>query len=224
MEVDCTICNNLGLIFRVDDGQAFGKPCVCMVEYNNKIRIQKSGLARAFEVYTFDKYIVSRNWQKVVKGKALEFVENSESEWFFIGGAVGSGKSHICTAICAELIKHKNIYYMPWRDDVVNLKANVTDALEYQVLINKLKTIEVLYIDDFFKGSITLPDKNVAFEILNSRYNKRLTTIISSEHGIDEIIGMDEAIGSRIFQMSKNYSFIIPIGKFENENNYRLNN
>ena len=218
--LECKVCNNSGLVVQNIDGYSYAKDCDCMVEYRNRLRIKKSGLEKTFEIYTFEQYTTKHRWQENVKNKALEFVANIQGEWFYLSGAVGSGKSHICTAICAELIKRASVYYMPWRDDIVSLKGKVTDADAYQELIRKLKTVEVLYIDDFFKGKVTDADRNIAFEILNSRYNKRLITIISSELGIEEVMETDEAIGSRIYQMAKRFTLLIQ-GK-EYENNYRL--
>ena len=47
-------------------------------------------------------------------------------------------------------------------------------------------------------------DLNVAFELLNARYNARKRTIISGERTIGAIMDIDEAIGSRIYERSKN--------------------
>ena len=51
-----------------------------------------------------------------------------------------------------------------------------------------------------------MSDINIAFEILNARYNNpNLITILSSEKLLREIMGIDEAIGSRIFQRAGTY-------------------
>ena len=144
----------------------------------------------------------------------------------FITG--NSGKTHLCTAICREfLLSGKKVIYMLWRDEVVRLKAIVNDADEYRELIDKYKTADVLYIDDMFKtgkapdGSnlkITGGDVNVAFEIINYRYNNpSLLTIISSELSEDDLLEIDEATGGRIYERSKAFT----IGK-SRDRNYRI--
>ena len=100
--------------------------------------------------------------------------------------------------------------YMLWRDEIMKLKANVMEGNEYTLAINAFKTKKVLYIDDLFKserGKLpTTSDINIAFEILNARYmNPDLITILSSEKILKEILGIDEAIGSRIFQRVGSY-------------------
>lgn len=65
----------------------------------------------------------------------------------------------------------------------------------------------VLYIDDFLKGSVSEADLNLAYQLLNARYNAARRTIISSELSIGEIAGYDEAIAGRIFERFEGYSF-----------------
>jgi DNA replication protein DnaC len=158
---------------------------------------------------------------------AMEYAKNPEG-WFFLGGQSGAGKTHLCTAICREfLLAGKRVRYMLWRDDVVKIKGAVTDSEEYSKMIEQFKTVDVLYIDDLFKtgkaadNSIQKPtgaDINVAFEIINYRYNNpALLTIISSELTEDELIDIDEAIGGRIYERAKAFT----IGK-SRERNYRI--
>lgn len=137
----------------------------------------------------------------------------------FITG--NSGKSHLCTAICGELLKRgKGVRYMMWKDDATKLKSVITDSNEYGKLIDELKSVDVLYIDDFLKvqrgKQPTEGDINLAFEILNYRYANKSLTIISTEKTIDEILSLDDAIGGRIYQMSKNYSMNIAYDRMKN--------
>jgi DNA replication protein DnaC len=206
--VDCDICGNTGFITAWKDGVSSAAVCPCMTEFYNKQRISVSGLARAFEVCTLENFKAAAPWQKAMKDKALEFL-NADGVWFFIGGAVGCGKTHICTAICGELIKRRSVHYMPWRDATVPLKASVTDEEEYQRLIRRPKSADVLYIDDFFKGGHSEADVRLAFEIINHRYVNGLTTIISSEHSIGGILEIDEAVGSRINQMAEGFQLSV---------------
>ena len=139
----------------------------------------------------------------------------------FITG--NSGKSHICTAIVNHLLNQGNeSLYMKWRDDSVALKKSIMgDSDEYVNLINRYKNVKVLYVDDFFKTELGKPptsaDIMVAFEILNHRYiNQDLITLISTEKSIDELLNIDEAIGSRIYQRSKQYCIQLSSDKNKN--------
>ena len=225
-DYDCQICKNKGYIMFDDGGYDTLKPCQCKKVRDSIRYINKSGLKKLLEYYTFDKYLAVETWQKNIKKKAQEFLTETHGNWFYIGGQVGSGKSHICTSIVNALLKLGNeSLYMKWRDDSVELKKSIaSDGDDYFQVINRFKNVKVLYIDDFMKterGKLpTSADIMLAFEILNYRYNNMdLITIISTERSVDELIDIDEAIGSRIYQRSKKYCFYLSA---DPEKNIRL--
>ena len=201
---DCPKCRNKGYIAKVIDGEAHLVDCECAAIRKSLRMIEKSGLKSVLDRYTFDRYQTPEAWQREAKRQAENYARNPKG-WFVALGKVGAGKTHLCTAICGEILKRGvGVKYMLWRDEVVKLKAVVNDDNEYDRLIYPLKTISCLYIDDLFKGKITEADINIAFEIINSRYNDEdKLTIISSEKDIDDLLDIDEAIGSRIYERSK---------------------
>ena len=76
----------------------------------------------------------------------------------------------------------------------------------------------VIFIDDFLKGKTTPADLNYIYRIINTRYITGKHVIISTERSIKEILQWDEAVGSRLVEMSgKN---IITFGG--NSENHRL--
>ncbi len=123
-----------------------------------------------------------------------------------------------------ELIKKGNaLLYMRWADSTRELKETI-NSYHYCELIDKYKSIDILYIDDFFKvragDTPSSSDVRIAFEILNSRLIKNKKTIISSEFTLMQMLDFDEATISRINEKSKPYVLSISEG---NEKNYRLN-
>ena len=227
---DCPECLNRGNKFFVDGDYIVSRECECMKIRRSYWNIEKSGLKDLLGRYTFNNFDATELWQKDFKADAQRFVLDHTGKWFFAGGQVGAGKTHICTAIVGEFLKHGiESRYMLWRDEIVKLKACVNDPFEYGRMINPLKTVPVLYIDDFFKTANddsgqkkppTQGDINVAFELLNYRYNNdRLVTIISSERTVEELLACDEAVGSRIYQRTKEYCWVISQNK---NRNYRL--
>ena len=203
--VNCPECNNTGTILYEKDGAWYGKECECMNARRSIRRLKKSGMADLLSRYTFRNYEMPDDTRVAIANTAQMFCL-FQNGWFYIQGKPGSGKTHICTAICNELIQRgKDVYYMAWRDESRKLKGLVNSD-EIEEPLNRLKRVRVLYIDDFFKGSQTEADIRLAFEILNARYNdSKLLTIISSEYSIEQILEMDEALGSRIYERSKEY-------------------
>ena len=158
-------------------------------------------------------------WQKTLKNIALTYLRSPKETWFFICGRSGSGKTHLCTAICRELIdKGQELYYLKWREEAPKLKAMLRDYAAYNEKMRQLSEVSVLYIDDFLKGSVTEADINLAYQLLNERYNARRRTIISSERSIKDIRDFDEAIAGRIFELAKDYCFMTA------NVNYRMQN
>ena len=193
--------------------------------------IEKSGIKGLLNQCTFESFQAVDEWQKDLKSGAQQFLTDHTGKWFFAGGQVGCGKTHICTAICGAFLKQGiPVRYMLWRDEIMKLKSAVNDSSEYQRLIYPLKTAPVLYVDDFFKtgdeldrqGNLvkkrpTTADTQAALEILNYRYiNQNLVTIISSERSIDDLLDCDEATGSRIYQRTKDYCFYFSPDKQKN--------
>ena len=223
---NCDKCNNRGDFATVDENDyVMHHPCRCANIRAALKRAKASGLGDVLTDCTFDKFKTAEAWQQKIKEIAQTFCTDETAKWFFIGGQVGSGKTHLCTAICGHYIKvGLNVRYMLWAEDSKRLKAVINDN-SYQDLINDFKKAEVLYIDDFLKvkkgESPTPADINLAFEIINHRLlDKQKITVISSEKTLDEMLDYDEGAISRISQKSGDYK--INIGK-DRSKNYRLN-
>lgn len=185
--------------------------------------IEKSGLSDVMKKFTFDSFTANTDWQKYIKNRAKAFVNSHENKWFYIGGQVGCGKTHICTAITIDLfMQGKSGLYMLWRDKTSELKG-LMNTENYDKKIDGLKKAEVLYIDDFLKtpnkNKPSSADINLAFEILNYRYINKLITVISSEWILSEVIDFDEATGSRIKELTGDY--LLTVSR-KSTKNYRL--
>ncbi|MBR1444932.1 MAG: ATP-binding protein [Firmicutes bacterium] len=232
---NCKKCNNSGFIYRpVEQYGSYSVVacyCSCMKARQTLRKLAASGLGGIITKYTFDSYEDNEQWQIKIKNLSYKFLEN-QTNWFYIGGQSGSGKTHICTAICGRLLKqHKSVSYMLWVNEVKQLKSTVMDSEEHNKLLDKYKNVDVLYIDDFFKqgkdkyGTVPQPTSAeiaLAYEILNYRYlNKKYITIISSERTLSDILDIDEATGGRIYERCNFGEYILNI-KTDRSYNYRL--
>ena len=135
-------------------------------------------------------------------GSIIDTRENS----ILFCGKVGSGKTHLSMGIANKLMDRGiATIIMPYSQDIIRLKQNRMDKEYYNRLISKYKRAKVLLIDDLFKGSVTDSDKSIIFEIIDYRYFNQKPLIISSEKTCEELLYIDEAIGSRIIEMSNGY-------------------
>lgn len=216
---DCPKCLNKGYTATVRNGQIVLIGCECRKIRESRKLLEQSGLQGLIDQYTFETYQTPEPWQADLKAGAQRFAANPDG-WFVLTGSVGSGKTHICTAICRRLIdKGLSTRYMLWVSVSKAAKAVINDEEAYRRIVEPLKKADVLYIDDLFKptkanGQLQPPtpaDISLAFEIINARYidNKKIT-LISSERSLEEIGNYDEALASRIYERCK-YGNLYPI-------------
>lgn len=209
---DCPKCLNKGYVaIQKEDGGMAVRDCDCMTIRRCVWEMEKSGLENIIRDKTFQSFAADEEWQKVIKTVAMTYADKPEG-WLLFCGQSGSGKTHLCTAVCRQrLLQGDVVRYMPWRDKVAELKALSLDSDRRAEIINGYKTAQILYIDDLYKvgraadgsSNPTAADIGLAFEIFNYRYMNHLPTIISTEKTPDELVEIDEAIGSRIIEMTR---------------------
>lgn len=222
--IQCSKCKNKGVIYYLDDltNEMMVKDCSCMFERNIQRELKKNGLNVDFKNKTFDNFKTNKSYQKRIKEKAIDYVNNHNNiKWFTILGQSGMGKTHISTAISNELIKQgKKFKYMPFAADIttiINGMRNFNPEINKRAeqLLNDYKKIEVLYIDDFLKIKVY----DYIFDLIDYRYKNNLITIISSELTLPELYHYDQAIGGRIMEKSENYMITHDL---DDKVNYRI--
>ena len=220
----CEICKNRGYVLVVDEenGSIDTKVCSCMLHRNNKRDIEKLGLVNLFETYTFKTFETDEEWQSKFKTKAWEFATDPKG-WLFIGGQIGSGKTLAGISVLNELMnRNYRCKFVQWQSLMQNLKAHLNEQQYFDVL-NEYSNVEVLYLDDLFKGGYnnTPTDSDVRLTqiIIDSRYVNGKVTIISSELLMKDVLNISESIGSRIVERAKGN--MIQIVK-DKERNWRL--
>ena len=221
---DCPLCGGEGFRFFWYDGYQYAEECVCYGAIKSEQSVKAAGIKRDM---TFESFFTDKPFQAHIKEKAEQYSTDGylAGQWFYIGGQVGCGKTHICTAIVNELArKGKHCKYMTWRDEAVRLKSIVNEHEEYHYQLMELCNVPVLYIDDLFKtqGGMmpTKADVNLAFAIINHRYlDNTKVTIVSCEYDSSRLLDIDEATASRIIEKSKTY--LVDVTQ-DRSKNYRL--
>lgn len=215
-EPECALCGDSGWIFHEENGYRSSEKCRCLLAKESGRRIANSGLAHVMDAWTLDSFTTELEYQKRMKETVVQFVsavKAREKPWLFIGGAVGSGKSHLCTAACGELLRHGlNVRYFQWLTDARRMKSIITESESYDEQLARYIRADVLYIDDLFKSrrsdqDILSPsdaDVRLAFELINGRYVEDKILVISSEWLLtQELLAVDEGTFSRVYEKSK---------------------
>lgn len=221
---NCIKCKDTGVIYNPKTNTA--QICECQEKVRYQKMLESSGISEQFLKIGFKEFETKTNFQKIAKAEAINYVKRFEqiekernNSIAFLGNC-GAGKTHLSIAIANNLMaKNIGVLYMPYREVVTRIKQVITDEIDYSKAINKYKIARVLLIDDFAKGKTTESDINIMFEIINYRYLNRKPIILSSELLQNDLLDFDEAVGSRLIEMSK--------GKILEakgiENNYRIN-
>ncbi len=220
---ECKECKNKGVIYElISDKEIIAVECGCMAERKIKYNVVKSGLEKQFADYTFMNFNTRKEHSKLLLSRAREYLkEIHKGKWWVLTGQVGSGKTHITTAIVNELSRSgKSFKYMRYASEMprlqrgmMNFNPVIKDEAETQ--FNMYKTVDILYIDDFMKTRNT----DYVFELIDYRYSNGLTTLITTELSYGEQKLIDEAVASRIYELAGSYYISIASG---DDKNYRL--
>lgn len=222
-EYDCPICEDRGYIFKKDEyGNEYAEPCKCLSKKESLRKLERSGLSEAFKKKTFDNYIVEEIHQAQAKTKALKYCNTFQetNASLILCGQPGAGKTHLGIASMLKLINNNiGARYEEYISMLLNLKQASMDQVNYIKTLEKYINPKVLFLDDFLKGIPNQADLKYIYEVINTRYLKGKPMIISTEKSMDEILDWDEAVGSRLIEMSQGN-----IIEFKNNinNNYRL--
>lgn len=178
-----------------------------------------------FNKYSFKTFEVEKEYQRVMLDKAKAFALKPQGT-FILSAQSGIGKSHLCTAIVKQLIlSGYKTKYVVWQDELDRIKSLPMEDRYKEV--KHLGEVEVLYLDDFLKtssndGQLTESDKKVTNNIINERYTKGLTTIISTELDYYQIEKIHTSMAGRLLEMTdtENGNYFVLVGH-KPERNYR---
>lgn len=199
----------------------YSKQCECVRRKKIARLMSASGITEEFEKLLFGNFITDGKPDMIKDAyecaveyyKDFQKIKGERQNSIALLGQPGSGKTHLLTAIMNNLIKKKSVHcmYFPYVEGMGDLKADF-DNLEAK--LNAMRKVEVLFLDDLFKpinGQPRATDWQVEQiqSVLNYRYLNHKPLLISSELTIDEILDIDEALGSRIHQMCRDYIVII---------------
>lgn len=226
-QYSCQHCQDRGIIVKGDVAYI----CQCMQQKRLERLFKASKITPAFKQKRFDNFDlngVPPNVQKmfaVAKDYATSFadIKEQENNWLAFLGQPGSGKTHLLIAVANSLLEqgYPALYFQhvegftELRDA---LRENGEDSAAAK--ITEVKKVPVLLWDDLFKGRETPTPwvLEVVFEVMNYRYLNCLPTLISSERLPQELLGIDEAIASRILERAKGRTVVVN----EQGANYRL--
>jgi DNA replication protein DnaC len=195
MVIVCPICEDAGLrIVRRPDGTQVAEDCVCRIERRAKRHWDRAQIPRRYEHCTLDSYETAFSGANRTLAsahlRARKFVESypldSVGTGLLITGSIGVGKTHLAVGILQSLISEKGatgLFY-----DYRDLLKQVQNSYNRQVNETELEVLkpvfeaEILVLDELGASKPTDWVWDTVAHILNTRYNDRRTTIITTNY------------------------------------------
>jgi DNA replication protein DnaC len=190
----CSICEGAGLRVVQCDGRQFAEECVCRVQERAARRLSRAAIPRRYEHCTLESYETNFPSSHRSLGAALlrakKFVESYPLETngtgLLLTGSIGVGKTHLAVGILQSLVSERGatgLFY-----DYRDLLKQVQNSYNAQVRETELEVLrpvfdaEVLVLDELGAAKPTDWVWDTVAHILNTRYNDRRTTIITTNY------------------------------------------
>jgi len=203
----CERCKDEGWVYWTsEEGYDMAAKCpVCHGVPNPKILYEQANIPSLFRRYkpfrTYDEPALNE-----VKEKVWRFVTNYEpGKGLLLMGPVGVGKTHLAVSII-KLLTERKVRCRFWdiNEWLDRLRHSYDGREDTEALLEEPKSVELLVFDDLGAQRITDHTTDRLFDVINARYLRRLSTIITtniSERQIRNTYG--DRVWSRLTAMCK---------------------
>lgn len=140
--------------------------------------------------------------------EARQFAD-SPKDWLVFLGVHGCGKTHLAAAIANHQLRAgRPVFFAVVPDLLDHLRSTFSpeSKVTYDEVFEKVKTSPLLILDDLGTESSTPWAQEKLYQILNYRYNSRLSTVITVAGFLE---GIEGRLSSRL--MDPKLSNVIPI-------------
>ena len=189
----CKICSDSG--YTLD-----GAMCSCMKELLRLESIKASGIGRLIEKQSFENFDISWYCQgderdrmeynfKRTKSFAENFAPGNGKNLLLIG-KTGTGKTHLSTAIAKTVIeKGFSVLYDSTQNILSAFEADKfrSPRDESEFKSDKYLETDLLILDDLGAEFTTQFAVSCLYNLLNTRYNRGLSTVISTNLSDEEL-------------------------------------
>ena len=215
----CPICEDSGLRLIVQpDGERYAQPCECRLQVRASRLLKRAAIPRRYEHCTLDTFEPGYGQadQSLAAAylMARQFVSGypvtTEGRGLLLTGSVGVGKTHLAVGIVQALIGEKGVHALFC--DYRELLKRIQESYNPQVASTELQILtpifeaEVLILDELGAQKPTDWVWDTVALILNTRYNDKRTTLITTNYpnapaalarSADKVI-REETLGDRI--------------------------
>lgn len=204
----CRFCDGQGMrVVESENGRRVAVPCVCRAQRRTRRVLSLARIPRRYEHCTLDSYEPSfaggnRSLKKSLEA-ARKFVDGyplqNEGNGLLLTGSIGVGKTHLAVGILQALVEERGasgLFY-----DYRELLKQVQNSYNPRVAATELEVLapvfdaEVLVLDEIGASKPTDWVWDTVAHILNTRYNDKRTTIITTNYSNLPPLGMAQEDG-----------------------------
>jgi DNA replication protein DnaC len=191
----CVICDGVGLVRVVNAaGRWVSRACECQDMVREERLLAAARIPERYRYYTLDAYDTAFPRADASLGRAhltaRKFVEaypvDTGGKGILFTGSIGVGKTHLAVGVLRRLVQERGVrgLFCDYRE----LLKNIQNSYNSQVNTTELELLkpvfaaEVLVIDDLGAQKPNEWVWDTVALILNTRYNDKLTTIITTNY------------------------------------------
>ena len=190
----CPICGGIGLVrVRSTAGLWVSRPCDCQELQREERRIAAARVPERYKDYDLDGFHVLHESDPSIARAyqyARKFVEaypvDTAGKGLLFTGSIGVGKTHLAVGVLRRLVRERGVKGL--FSDYRELLKSIQNSYNPQVATTELELLrpvfnaEVLVLDDLGAQKPNEWVWDTVALILNTRYNNRQTTIITTNY------------------------------------------
>ena len=190
----CTICGGIGLVEETTtSGVLVFRACECQQMEREQHRLSSTRIPQRYRDCTLDSYEIYHEADRSLSRglqTARKFVEaypvDTAGKGLLFTGSIGTGKTHLAVGVLRRLVQERGArgLFCDYRE----LLKNIQNSYNSQVNTTELELLkpvfaaEVLVLDDIGAQKPNEWVWDTVALILNTRYNDKLSTIITTNY------------------------------------------
>jgi DNA replication protein DnaC len=206
----CSICEGSGLRIVQENGRSVAHQCECRLQKRAARMLERAHIPERYEHCTLESYeskfrgahrslaLAHLSARKFVQAYPLE----TQGSGLLLTGSIGVGKTHLAVGILKSLIVERGAsgVFCDYREllkEVQNSYNNNVRTTEMEIL-RPIYEAEVLVLDELGAAKPSEWVWDTVAQVLNSRYNGRRTTIITTNYANTAPQGADPGTNGQI--------------------------
>ncbi|MHB1936473.1 MAG: ATP-binding protein [Acidobacteriaceae bacterium] len=189
----CPECNGLGLTLVVRGGERFAAQCSCRIGKRSAIRLNRARIPKRYTHCSLQNFDIPPNADPSLslalmkaRGFAERYPIETAGRGLLLTGSIGCGKTHLAVAVLRQLVEQRGAtgIFCDYRD----LLKQIQNSYSPQVATTEAEVLrpvfeaEILVLDEL--GAVKKTDWvwDTVAHILNTRYNDKKTTLITTNY------------------------------------------